>query len=282
MSHDLQALADAAVKSGLAPKGMTTHAAFYIMAVGRDIGIPPTVALNTIKPIQGRPTMSAESMLALAVARGVTVQWGETTPKSATLTLRRNGHEPYTSSFTMDDAKRAGLSGGNWTKYPQAMLRARCISAAVRAFCPDVVTGLYTPEEVESFDAPPSLADDLDRAHLLEVAHNAIGNAPDSWGADEERVAKAILHGTADALECSVADLAGKRPADVQAAGEEVAAKAVYAESFEGRLEKLLTALGDKRAAAEEHVGSKAATWGEDEARRAATWLRANGGRGSK
>jgi hypothetical protein len=43
------------------------------------------------------------------------------------------------TSFTMDDAKRAGLGGDNWRKYPKAMLFARAISAGYKQHCPDAL-----------------------------------------------------------------------------------------------------------------------------------------------
>ncbi len=36
------------------------------------------------------------------------------------------------------------------------MLRARCISKAIRMLAPEVVAGIYTPEETEDFQAAPS------------------------------------------------------------------------------------------------------------------------------
>jgi hypothetical protein len=55
------------------------------------------------------------------------------------------------SSFTMEDAKRAGLSGGdNWKKYPRNMLFARAMSNGAKWYCPDVFGGpVYTPDELE-------------------------------------------------------------------------------------------------------------------------------------
>ena len=43
------------------------------------------------------------------------------------------------AEFTLDDAKRAGLGGDNWRRYPKAMLFARCISAGYKAHCPDAL-----------------------------------------------------------------------------------------------------------------------------------------------
>jgi hypothetical protein len=44
-----------------------------------------------------------------------------------------------TTTFTMNDAQRAGLGGQNWKKYPRAMLFARAISAGYREHCPDAL-----------------------------------------------------------------------------------------------------------------------------------------------
>jgi hypothetical protein len=62
---------------------------------------------------------------------------------------RRTWTKPERFSFSIDDAKRAGLTSGNtWQKYPQAMLRARCISAVARMAFPDSIGGMYLPEEL--------------------------------------------------------------------------------------------------------------------------------------
>jgi hypothetical protein len=52
----------------------------------------------------------------------------------------------------MEDAKVAGLlSKDTWKKYPEAMLRARCVAIVARALFPDAIMGAsYTPEELES------------------------------------------------------------------------------------------------------------------------------------
>ena len=49
----------------------------------------------------------------------------------------------------MDDAKRAGLvKKDGWQFYPKAMLRARAITAGLRAVAPDIIAGIYDPEEL--------------------------------------------------------------------------------------------------------------------------------------
>ena len=153
---DLRIAAESAARSGLMPQDVKgVDAAFYIMASGIELGLQPMLSLRTLRLVKGRISIAAETMLALAIARGVSVDWKQADDTAAILTMTRSGHTPYTSTFTADDARKAGLGGDNWNKYRPAMLRARAISAGVRAYCPDVVSGLYTPEEVESFDDTP-------------------------------------------------------------------------------------------------------------------------------
>jgi len=63
--------------------------------------------------------------------------------------FQRKGGQPYRHEFTLEDAKRAGLADAdNYRKYPKAMLFSRCMSAGARAMFPDVLAGMYTPEEL--------------------------------------------------------------------------------------------------------------------------------------
>jgi len=144
---------------------------------GAELGIAPMQSLRGIHVIEGRPTLSADLMLALAIRAGVRAQWLETTPDVARLRLERDGFEAHDHTFSMADATRAGLARRqNWGRYPAAMLRARCLSAALRAWCPDVLGGgVYVEGEIEprapvvklvqpddDDDAPPVFADVVD------------------------------------------------------------------------------------------------------------------------
>lgn len=57
-------------------------------------------------------------------------------------------------TYTIEDAKREKLirPGGNWEKNPGAMLRARCVTKAIRMLCPEVADGDYTEEEMDRED----------------------------------------------------------------------------------------------------------------------------------
>jgi hypothetical protein len=145
-------------KSGLLPKGITSdEAALAILLAGRELGMGPMESFRSFHVINGRPTMDASAQLARAVAAGVVVQWQRSDAEAAIVMLARNGGS-FTSEFTIAMAKRAGLTERNptWRAYPEAMLRARAITAGIRAFCPDVVGGpMYSADEVEAAEVTP-------------------------------------------------------------------------------------------------------------------------------
>ena len=119
---------------------------------GIELGLGPMEAMRSIHIVEGKPTLAADLMLARAIRAGVKPTWLQSDARLASLKLERPGFAPYTSNFSIDDAKNAGLAGrGNWTKYAPAMLRARAVSAGMRAFCPDVLgSNVYTPDELEA------------------------------------------------------------------------------------------------------------------------------------
>lgn len=122
-----------------------------ILLAGREIGVPPVMALSKIHVIDGRPSMSAELMLALVLRSGHELVIAHTDHLSCTVEARRRGAQKSSSfQFSMSDAETAGLAGKQvWKAHPAAMLRARAISAACRAVFPDVLMGIsYVPEEV--------------------------------------------------------------------------------------------------------------------------------------
>ena len=142
---------------GLIPRDVATpaHAVALIMR-GSEIGLGPMESLTKLHLIEGRVTLPAETMLALAIRGGVRHQFIDHTPERVTVELTRPGFEPMRVSWSMADAKRAGLAGRqNWRKYPRAMLRARVISEALRAYAPDLLGGAYVPDELEQMTSEP-------------------------------------------------------------------------------------------------------------------------------
>lgn len=151
---------------------------FAIVMTGQELGMAPMTALRAIHIIEGKPSLSADAMGALVMKSPACdyLTLVESTDKVATYRAKRRGSPGETTmSFTIEEAKRAGLlSKGNWAKYPAAMLRARCLAAICRAVFPDVCLGIYeeTSEELER--STPANSDgqiaDSQKTHVAAVA----------------------------------------------------------------------------------------------------------------
>ena len=133
---------------------------------GAELGLGPMQSLASIHVIDGRPAAAPELMRALIARHGHRIDVVSSTDETVTLHGRRadTGGEA-TVTWTMADAKRAGLTKGAWLTYPRAMLLARATSELARQLFADVVAGLsYTPEEVASisgrtYEQPPCETD---------------------------------------------------------------------------------------------------------------------------
>ena len=162
---------DVLAKSTLVPPNLRgkPNDLMVITLTARELQIPPMMALTKVHVIDGRPTLSAELMLALVLRAGHHMKIVEQSESRAVVECRRRGDhgEPAYFSFTIEDAMRANLpdqklkwagpkdnrkkvpNSGVWYEYPKAMLTARTISMACRATFPDVLMGVtYVPEEL--------------------------------------------------------------------------------------------------------------------------------------
>lgn len=93
------------------------------------------------------------------------------------------------SVWTIARARAIGLAGkDNWKHYPRNMLRARCISEAVRAVYPGISTGIYTVEEVQ--DMPTQQVKEMGEIEIVEtpappqeLLDSALAAANQGWAA---------------------------------------------------------------------------------------------------
>jgi hypothetical protein len=141
--------------SGMFPDLQSEAQAYVKILAGDELGIPPMAAMGGINVIQGKATLSA-NLLATLVKRHPAYDYKVIAhdTKVCRIEFTQNGEVSGVSEFSADDAKRAGLSGKNWSNYPQAMMFARALTQGVRWHCPDVTAGsaAYTPEELGAVD----------------------------------------------------------------------------------------------------------------------------------
>lgn len=141
---------------------------------GAELGIGPMVSLAKIAVVKGRPAPSAELGRALALGAGHEIWVEDTTNTRVTIAgKRRNSSHVFKVTWTMDDARRAGLaSNPAYTKYPRQMLLARASAELVRQMCPDVLGGITLFAE-EAADLP-----DNDAPNPFSPAATTITAAP--------------------------------------------------------------------------------------------------------
>lgn len=151
-------LAEIIVASGLAPRPIMTApspkaAAYVVISTGLEMGLGVMQALRHIFVTpEGKVGVSA-SIIVARVKRAKSCRYFRVVKMDAKEctceTLREGEPEPTRLTWTIEDAKNAGLTGkDNWRKYPRAMLRNRCQAELARAVYPDEVDGVYDPDEL--------------------------------------------------------------------------------------------------------------------------------------
>lgn len=124
---------------------------------GVEIGLSPMQALNNVIVIHGRPSLYAETMVALVQAAGHEI-WTESVTDTAAVVCGRRDGSPVVErvEFTMERARKAGYTRNEkYQKDPQAMLYARAASIACRRTAPEVLKGIASFEEVQDDQRPP-------------------------------------------------------------------------------------------------------------------------------
>lgn len=131
----------------------TPEQALLIMMTGRDLGLSYTQSLRAFSVIKGRPSLTADGAVALCLAapRCEYFRCVSADDTQATWETKRSGGEPVRSTFTIKDAERAGLNTEVWKKYPKRMLSARAKIFLARDVYPEILVGLYDPDELENF-----------------------------------------------------------------------------------------------------------------------------------
>ena len=136
----------------------TPQGVLSTVMLGRELGLPAMAALRSVHIIEGKHALSADLMVALVLKSGLAeyFQLIESTDTLCTFETHRKGApKPTSLTYTIEEAEQAGLlkptrSGkpSNWMKMQKIMLTHRAKSGLGRLVYPDVLAGLYTPEEL--------------------------------------------------------------------------------------------------------------------------------------
>jgi len=123
------------------PEGKPEHAVAKVLA-GQELGIGPMAAIRGFHMIKGKPSLSGELVATLIKRSGRYDFRSQVQADRATVTIYDRGEALDPVTFTLDDAKTAGLTGNeNYKKYASDMLFNRAIVRAARRHCPEVIGG---------------------------------------------------------------------------------------------------------------------------------------------
>lgn len=181
--EDVERMARIAVASGFTACRKPEEAA-VILLTGQELGLSPMQSLRGIYVVSGRPVLAADTMVAVVRRSGLCESWRtvESTAERCEIWTLRKGDEVVSKRvWTMADAKRAGITGKQtWAQYPAAMLRHRCAADLAREVYPDVILGMYDPEELE-----PAPREDIPALASMGVeVQRPTLPAPSSWSTD--------------------------------------------------------------------------------------------------
>ncbi len=130
----------------------TPQAVLSTIMVGRELGLPAMASLRTIHCIEGKHALGAALMVALVLKSGLAEYFKPISfsTTEATFETQRKGQEPVRLTHTIEMAQQAGLIKlrSNWERIPTDMLMARAQSRLARLVYPDILAGLYSPEEL--------------------------------------------------------------------------------------------------------------------------------------
>lgn len=146
--------------SEMVPKAYRGKPGDCLIAVqwGAEVGLKPLQALQSIAAINGKPNLYGDAGKALLLANGCIIDEDDTavvkTNGRARCKIVRPGRPPVERTFTVEDAKTAGLWGkeGPWKTYPHRQMAWRAFWFAARDAAADLLRGMGGFEE--ALDTP--------------------------------------------------------------------------------------------------------------------------------
>lgn len=154
---EAMAFADHLSKSTIIPKDFIGNPGNILVAIqwGMELGLKPMQAMQNIAVINGRPSLWGDAVLAIVLSSSLCEYVKETDDgNTATCRVKRAGQEEHVSTFSVDDAVKAGLDKkpGPWTQYPKRMRQMRARAFALRDVFADVLKGMPIAEELQDYE----------------------------------------------------------------------------------------------------------------------------------
>jgi hypothetical protein len=148
-------LSDYMANSEMVPKQYRGRPGDCFIAIqwGLEIGLKPLQAMQSIAAINGKPNLYGDAGKALLLAHGCTIDEDDAEVVKANGKARckisRPGRPPVQRTFSLEDAKTAGLwnKEGPWRTYPYRQMAWRAFWFAARDAASDLLRGMGGYEE---------------------------------------------------------------------------------------------------------------------------------------
>jgi hypothetical protein len=253
-------LAKQVANTEFVPKALRGNPAAIAACIlyGDELGIGPLQSLAKISVIEGKPSLSAEAQRALILSAGHDMWVVEANNTKVTVAGKRSNSEHVsTVTWTLDDAKRAGIGGRqNWRTYPRQMLMARATAELARLIFADAVGGLLATEELEDGDveaAEGEVAPTAKRKRRSVAAPQTTGRPSETNGAaaelpplpDEDLEGSGAAAATPSPAGESASDTAGASPSPH--ASDDAAPSGAPAPTYEDNIAALNALVGQLR-----------------------------------
>lgn len=135
---------------------------FVAIELAGRMNVSPTLVMQSLTVVQGRPAWSGQSCIALVNGCGkfmhdLNFEWVGTPNEDdwgcyCETVRKSDGRRLVGTTITIDVAKKEkwfDKTGSKWRTIPQQMLMYRAASWFARIYCPEVLMGLPAVDEVE-------------------------------------------------------------------------------------------------------------------------------------
>lgn len=171
---------------------LSAESVLMVINYGKELGFPPITSLMNIYYVNGRPSLATQAIVALANKNGIahkTIEdWipvkneeGKPYKDVDGLVCRRTTIRYYRKhptlgiileedfSFSNWEAKTAGIYKNVWISYEKVMLWYRTYALGLRRFAPDVLSGLYSVDEMIDSNKNLSIDYILDEENNIKI-----------------------------------------------------------------------------------------------------------------
>lgn len=196
------------------------------MQWGYEVNLKPLQALQNIAVINGKPGIFGDAGRAILLAAGCDIDEDDMelvkSNSRARCKITRPGRTPVERTFSLEDAKTAGLwnKEGPWRTYPYRQMAWRAFWFAARDAASDLLRGMGGAEELVDIQAAPQAEKNMGAADVVEPVKPALPTQTDEEFAKNMVIwTKVIKSGKkdVDGVLATVATVATLTDAQIQA-----------------------------------------------------------------